>query len=166
MVNTRLVYALSVFKLWHLVSPQNCCKSTGTFSKSLTSHSLFSLFIMCHIAVLKCSVFIFFIMLFFFFLNSQITLWQIGYTPAPRGRSDALTQSTRLSNWKRSSCLICISLETAGSRSQGSWIWPRGRSKSGFRTGGWRWRKWTKKRPTAKNNNNVDCSQKTHHNNH
>lgn len=90
----------------------------------------------------------------------QITPWQIGYMPVPQGRSGALTQSTRLSNWKRSFCSICTSLETADSRSLGSWIWPRGRSKSGFRTGGWRWRKWTKKRPTAKNNN-MDWSQKT-----
>lgn len=83
----------------------------------------------------------------------QITLWQIGYMPAQQGRSDALIQSTRLSNWRRSFCLICTSLETAGTRSLESWIWPRGRSKSGFRTGEWRWRKWTKKRPTAKNSN-------------
>lgn len=90
----------------------------------------------------------------------QITQWQIGFMPAPPGRSDALTQSTRLSNWKRSFYSICTSLGTADSRSPGSWIWPRGRSKSGFRTGAWRWRKWTKKRATAKNNN-VDCKQKT-----
>lgn len=101
---------------------------------------------------------LFLLLLWFFYL--QITQWQIGYMPAPQGRSDALTQSTRLSNWKRSFCSICTLLETADSRSLGSWIWPRGRSKSGFRTGEWRWRKWTKKRATAKNNN-MDCSQKT-----
>ncbi|XP_044067498.1 homeobox protein Hox-C9a isoform X2 [Siniperca chuatsi] len=55
------------------------------------------------------------------FLNAKhIIQWQIGYMPAPRGRSDALTQSTRLSNWKRSFCSICTLLETADSRSLGS----------------------------------------------
>lgn len=165
MGNTILVYALPVCNCSTSQIPHNCCNSRCTFPKRSTlmcwSFVIVSLLIMCHIVVPKCSVFI--IILLFFYL--QITLWQIGYTPAPRGRSDALILNTRLSNWKRSFCLICILLETAGSRSQGSWIWPRGRSKSGFRTGEWRWRKWTKKRPTAKNNN-VDCSQKTHHNNH
>lgn len=110
--------------------------------------------------VSQCCLYIFCVYYYYYGFYLQITQWQIGYTPAPQGRSDALTQSTRLSNWKRSFCSICTLLGTADSRSRGSWIWPRGRSKSGFRTGEWRWRKWTKKRPTAKNNN-VNCSQKT-----
>lgn len=152
----------TVFSLLHfLMSPQISYKSRGSFNlfflkaeqlmlmSSVSQFSLILLFCLYHC----CCLYL------------QITLWQIGYTPAPQGRSDVLTQSTRLSNWKRSFCSICTLQETADTRSPECWIWLRGRSKSGFRTGEWRWRRWTKKRPTAKTNN-VDYSDTTTNNNH
>lgn len=64
-------------------------------------------------------------------------------------RKDAPTQSTRPWSWRRSFCSTCIWPESAAWRSAGASTWPTGRSRSGFRTAGWSWRKWTGRTASA-----------------
>lgn len=75
----------------------------------------------------------------------KVTIQLTGWLRRVAVRSVAPTPNIRHWSWRKSSCSTCTWHESVASRSAAVFTSRTDKSKSGFRTDGWSWRKWVEK---------------------
>lgn len=105
-------------------------------------------------------------LLFFFLMHNfvyfsflQTTPPPIGYTRAPPGRRGARIRNIKRWSWRRNFCSTCTWRATGAMRWRERSTWRRGKSRSGSKTGGWKWRNRARINPRI---NGIYASVCTH----